>query len=84
MGQRNLKNQKFKVINVESCQGIYNQVESRLPCDIFISVAAISDWKIKRYSKNKIKKKLNKLNLEFTRNDDILTKFQFIPIDQNL
>ena len=59
------KPKNLKVINVESCQEFYNQVESRLPCDIFISVAAISDWKIRKYSKNKIKNKLNKLNLEF-------------------
>ena len=68
------KPKNLKVINVESCEEFYNQVESRLPCDIFISVAAISDWKIRRYSKNKIKKKLDKLNLEFVRNDDILNK----------
>jgi len=61
-----------KVIKVESSEEFYTQVESRLPCDVFISVAAISDWKIKKYSKNKIKKRINKLNLEFIRNDDIL------------
>ena len=49
------------------------------PCDIFISVAAISDWKIRKYSKNKIKNKLNKLKLEFTRNDDILNKVSIHP-----
>ena len=26
--------------------------------DLFISVAAVSDWKIKKYNSNKIKKKL--------------------------
>ena len=73
------KPKNLKVINVESCQEFYNQVESRLPCDIFISVAAISDWKIKKYSNNKIKNKLNKLKLEFTRNDDILSKVSTHP-----
>jgi phosphopantothenoylcysteine decarboxylase/phosphopantothenate--cysteine ligase len=63
-----------KVIKVESSEEFYNQIESRLPCDVFISVAAISDWKITKYSKNKIKKRLNKLNLEFTKNEDILNK----------
>ena len=63
-----------KVIKVESSEEFYNQVESRLPCDVFISVAAISDWKITKYSKNKIKKRLNKLNLGFTKNEDILNK----------
>lgn len=73
------KPKNLKVINVESCQEFYNQIESRLPCDIFISVAAISDWKIKKYSNNKIKNKLNKLKLEFTRNDDILSKVSTHP-----
>lgn len=73
------KPKNLKVINVESCQEFYNQVESRLPCDIFISVAAISDWKIRKYSNNKIKNKLNKLKLEFTRNDDILGKVSIHP-----
>jgi phosphopantothenoylcysteine decarboxylase/phosphopantothenate--cysteine ligase len=63
-----------KVIKVESSEEFYTQVESRLPCDVFISVAAISDWKIKKYSKNKIKKRINKLNLEFIRNDDVLER----------
>ena len=73
------KPKNLKVINVESCQEFYSQVESRLPCDIFISVAAISDWKIRKYSNNKIKHKLNKLKLEFTRNDDILGKVSIHP-----
>ena len=73
------KPKNIRVINVESCQEFYDQVESKLPCDIFISVAAISDWKIKKYSNNKIKNKLNKLKLEFTRNDDILSKVSTHP-----
>ena len=79
-GPTQLKKPKnLKFINVESCEEFYNQIESRLPCDVFISVAAISDWKIRRYSKNKIKKKLNKLNLEFIRNNDILNKVSIHP-----
>ena len=73
------KPKNLKVVNVESCEEFYNQVESRLPCDIFISVAAISDWRIRKYSKNKIKKKLDKINLEFVRNDDILNKISIHP-----
>ena len=66
------KPKNLRVINVESCREFYSQVESRL-CDIFISVAAISDWKIRKYSNNKIKNKLNKLKLIY-KNDDILGK----------
>ena len=73
------KPQNSKVINVESCDEFYNQVESKLPCDVFISVAAISDWKIRRYSKQKMKNKLNKLSLEFIRNEDILNKVSIHP-----
>ena len=42
-----------------------------LPCDIFISVAAISDWRIKKTQKNKIKKN-NIRDIEFILNDDVL------------
>lgn len=43
-----------------------------LPADIFISVAAISDWKLKNFSVNKIKKSNKKLNLNFEANPDTL------------
>ena len=47
--------------------------------DIFISVAAISDWKITQYSKIKIKKKLNSLDLKFIKNQDILKRVSIHP-----
>ena len=43
-----------------------------LPADIFVSVAAISDWRLKNFSDNKIKKSKKKLNLNFEENPDTL------------
>lgn len=43
-----------------------------LPADIFVSVAAISDWRLKNFSDNKIKKSKKKLNLNFEENLDTL------------
>ena len=43
-----------------------------LPADIFVSVAAISDWRLKNFSVNKIKKSKKKLNLNFEENPDTL------------
>ena len=44
-----------------------------MPFDIFISAAAISDWKIKKFSSEKIKKnQSDTLNITFSKNLDIL------------
>ena len=43
-----------------------------LPADIFVSVAAIADWKVKNYSSEKLKKKKIKPEISFTENPDIL------------
>ena len=45
-----------------------------LPCDIFISVAAISDWRTKKFKKKKLKKN-GKKNIQFVLNDDVLKKY---------
>ena len=47
----------IKLLNVQTGKDFYEKVISNLPCEIFISVAAISDWKASLYSKQKIKKK---------------------------
>ena len=36
---------------------MFEKCLENIPKDLFISVAAVSDWKIKNYNKNKIKKK---------------------------
>ena len=44
-----------------------------LPADVYISVAAICDFKIKEYSAKKIKKSDDSLKLEFTKNIDVVS-----------
>ena len=73
------KPQGLKTVYAESAEDFYNEVKSRFPFDIFISVAAISDWKITQYSKNKNKEKLNSLDLKFIKNQDILKKVSIHP-----
>ena len=36
---------------------MFEKCIENIPKDLFISVAAVSDWKIKNYNKNKIKKR---------------------------
>ena len=59
------------VIEVMSGKEFLQHSIDNLPCDIFISVAAISDWRIKKTKKNKIKKN-NIRDIEFILNDDVL------------
>ena len=51
-----------------------NLQKKNLPCDIFISVAAISDWYVKKVSKSKIKKKKSGKfgRMDFSLNKDVL------------
>ena len=60
-----------EVIEVMSGKEFLQHSIDNLPCDIFISVAAISDWRIKKTQKNKIKKN-NISDIEFILNDDVL------------
>ena len=60
-----------EVVEVLSGKEFLQHSIGNLPCDIFISVAAISDWRIKKTQRNKIKKN-NINNIEFTLNDDVL------------
>ena len=50
---------------------MYEATIGNLPADIAIFTAAVADWKIKNYQKNKIKNKDN-LNLDLEKNVDIL------------
>ena len=65
----------IKLLNVQTGKDFYEKVISNLPCEIFISVAAISDWKASLYSKQKIKKNSKSfLDLQFSKNIDVLKK----------
>ena len=75
-GPVNLKSpEKVKRHDVLSADEMKLKVEELIEdCDIFISAAAVSDFKPKEIYKNKIKKKENEkhLNLKMDKNSDIL------------
>ena len=68
------KPRNVKTIFVSSAKEFLDQSLKNLPSEIFISVAAISDWKIEKKFKSKIKKKKETLTLKFTKNIDVLEK----------
>lgn len=73
-GHTNLKPPaNIRFIQVESNEEMFNAVKSEYESsDIVIKSAAVSDYKIKNYSQEKIKKGDGDLVLEFTRDADIL------------
>ena len=65
----------IRIMEASSAKDFYEKVSDELPFDVFISAAAISDWRIEKFSKNKIKKNNNeKLKMNFLRNIDVLKK----------
>ena len=60
-----------KLINVKSADDMYRETLNNLPVDVAIFTAAVGDWKVKNYSKNKIKKS-HDISLSFEKNIDIL------------
>ena len=64
------KPENVKIIKVETADQMYLATKKSLPVDIAVCAAAISDFKPEKYETKKIKK--NNLNLNFTRNIDIL------------
>ena len=75
-GKTNInKPNNLKILNAESAEDFYENIIKNLPCDIFISAAAISDWKMKNITKKKLKKNQeDSINLELNKNIDILEK----------
>jgi phosphopantothenoylcysteine decarboxylase / phosphopantothenate---cysteine ligase len=62
-----------KTIHVETARDMLNEVESALPADIFIGVAAVADWRSAEISFSKIKKNSkSELSLALVENPDIL------------
>ncbi len=62
----------INVINVKTADEMYRETLKSLPTDVAVFTAAVGDWKIKNYNRNKIKKDENiLLNLE--KNIDILS-----------
>lgn len=63
-----------EIISVETADEMLHAVRKALPADIAIFAAAVADWKIKKPSEVKIKKKgnTNSLSISLTENVDIL------------
>ena len=68
-----ISSKNLKIKNITTAKEMMNEVKKSLPVDIAVCAAAVSDFKPKNTSKNKIKKNnvsLNVINLE--KNPDIL------------
>ena len=59
-------------ITVDTAEEMYNETINNLPADVAIFSAAVSDYKVKNYKNEKIKKKED-LNLDLIKNIDILS-----------
>tara|TARA_B100001175_G_C19497478_1_gene636151 strand:- start:1301 stop:2500 length:1200 start_codon:yes stop_codon:yes gene_type:complete len=71
-GQTNLEPiTGVKFIKVDTAKEMYNETINNLPADVAIFSAAVSDYKVKNYNNEKLKKKEN-LNLDLIKNIDIL------------
>ncbi len=72
-GQSNLEPpENVDFIKVTSTEEMFNQVINNLPSDIAVFSAAVSDFKVKNFTKSKIKKQ-NLLDLTLEKNIDILS-----------
>ena len=67
------KPRNMKIKNVKTGKDFLASSIEELPTDIFISVAAISDWEVKTFSNQKIKKTQNdEKKIVFKKNTDVL------------
>ena len=71
-GPTNLEvNEDINLIKVETAEEMFQATLNSLPAEVAIFSAAVSDYKVKKTSKIKLKKK-EKFNLELEKNVDIL------------
>jgi len=71
-GPTNLEvNNDINLIKVETAEEMFQATLNSLPADVAIFSAAVGDYKVKKTSKEKIKK-VDNLNLELEKNVDIL------------
>lgn len=62
-----------KRVDVETAQQMFDAVHTNLPCDVFIAVAAVADWRPKEAATEKQKKTADaELSVTFVKNPDIL------------
>ena len=71
-GPTNLKpNDNLKLIKVKTGEEMYKKTMELLPCDLAIFTAAVSDFKVKKFNKEKIKKNKDQ-SFDLDLNPDIL------------
>ena len=72
-GPTNLSDLKnLKLTKINTAEEMYEEAKKNLPTDIAVCAAAVGDFKISKFQKNKIKKQ-DKINLELEKNRDILS-----------
>ncbi len=76
---------KYKVINVKTAQEMYESVKEEFKtADSLIMAAAVSDYRVKNKSEQKIKKDGNSLTLELVENPDILKEMCKIKTENQI
>ena len=66
--------ERTKLIRVESAEEMKQAVLDNLNhCDVYISTAAIADYRVEQVATHKIKKTEDRLSLQLIRNDDIVS-----------
>lgn len=66
-------------IDVMGATDMRNSVMAELPGDVFISVAAVADYRVDTTAKQKIKKSTDTLTLQLVANPDILAEIAALP-----
>ena len=61
-----------KIIRVKTAEDMLNAVKRESPVDIGVFVAAVADWKVKKYTKQKIKKTTGEVSVELVENVNIV------------
>lgn len=66
-------------IDVTSAANMHAAVQAELPCDVFIAVAAVADYRVNSTAPQKIKKSADDLSLQLVANPDILAEVAALP-----
>jgi phosphopantothenoylcysteine decarboxylase/phosphopantothenate--cysteine ligase len=66
-------------IDVQSAADMHRAVLAELPCDVFIAVAAVADYRVDAAATQKIKKSADDLTLCLVANPDILAEVAALP-----
>lgn len=76
---------KYKVVNVQTANEMFDVVKSEFSdCYSLIMAAAVSDYRVKNKSEQKIKKDGNSLTIELVENPDILKEMSAIKKENQI